>query len=369
MKKEEVMVLLNQIFVVTLLLCCSCATARAQDNKPLKIGVVLCLTGACQQTGTSSLNGLQLAREEINARGGILQRKVELVVQDSREMESAAHAVSAYRQLRLDPDISLFVGPSWSIGGLAVAPIVARDPVAMIATTIGLEKFNEAGNNIFNLWPHDSVATKALAKFALDKGWKRAAIISNSHPWESTLAGVFREEYKRLGGVESLFVEVQNASTDMRMVALKVKASKPDVVFMTNYADLGITAWALRDVRVDAATMTILLEDKQIEVAQGSLEGLIFCNYEDSTKDFVDRYLARFKISPDLGADTGYDALYLYKDAIERARSFDPKVLQGALLATELPGASGLIRFDQKGGVIKSPIFRQLRGVERARLQ
>ncbi len=284
-------------------------------------------------------------------------------------MESAAHAVSAYRQLRLNPDISLFVGPSWSIGGLAVAPIAARDPVIVTGTTIGLEKFNEAGDNVFNLWPHDSVATKALAKLALDKGWKRAAIISNTHPWESAMASVFRDEYKRLGGVESFFVESQNGTADMKTIALKAKASKPDLIFMTNYPELGITGKALRQVGIDAAKMTILVEDPQIEVARGSLEGLLFATYEDSTKDFVERFRARFGASPDLGADTGYDALYLYKDAIERAKSLDREAIKVAMLTTYLPGASGLIRFDRHGGVIKTPVFRQLKGTSRVPLQ
>jgi ABC-type branched-subunit amino acid transport system substrate-binding protein len=56
--------------------------------KPIKIGFVLCLSGGCQQTGTHALNGMMLARDEINSKGGILNRPVELVVQDSREVDS-----------------------------------------------------------------------------------------------------------------------------------------------------------------------------------------------------------------------------------------------------------------------------------------
>jgi branched-chain amino acid transport system substrate-binding protein len=124
------------------------------------------------ETGTNALRGVQLAQEQINKSGGILGRQIELVVQDTREMDSPANAVSAYRQLRLDSDIELFVGPSWTVGGLPVAPIAARDNVVVMAPSIGLEGFNEASDNLFNLWPHDSVATKALAQYAIDHGWK-----------------------------------------------------------------------------------------------------------------------------------------------------------------------------------------------------
>lgn len=339
--------------------------ASAED-KPLKVGVVLCLTGGCKQVGTHALNGLTLAREEINAQGGILGRRVELLVEDSRELESPSHAVSAYRHLRLNPDISLFVGPSWSVGGLPVAPIAARDPVILIAPTIGLEAFNEAGANIFNLWPHDSVTAKALASYAINKGWKSAAIISNSNPWESQLAQIFRDEYVRLGGTESDFFEFASSdTTPLRSVAGKIRRSKPDVIFMTNYSQLGLTGRALKEAQVEIPMMTPLLEDPQIEIANGALENILFAAYEDSATDFVDKYRKRFSISSDLGADTGYDILYVFKRAIEEAQSFEPKTLQNVILNTTLTGASGAIRFDSQGGIIKSPIFKRLKGTRR----
>jgi branched-chain amino acid transport system substrate-binding protein len=351
-----------------LLILAGPASLRA-ESVPLKIGVVLCLTGGCQATGTHALNGLMLARDEINATGGILNRRIELVVQDSRELESPSHAVSAYRQLRLNPEIALFVGPSWSIGGLAVAPIAARDPIVITAPTIGLEAFNEAGSNIFNLWPHDSVSTEALAAYAIEKGWRKAAVISNTNPWEAQLAKVFREEYQKRGGTETDFFEFSSAdNTNLRAVAAKMRRSQPDLIFMSNYTQLGLTGRALKELNVQSAMMTILLEDKQIEIANGSLEGLIFAAYEDSAQDFVAKYKSRFNLSPDLGADTGYDILYVYRDAIERAQSLDPNILKTTLLTIQRSGASGVIRFDSKGGVIKTPLFKQLRGSERVRL-
>jgi ABC-type branched-subunit amino acid transport system substrate-binding protein len=311
-----------------------------------------------------------LARDEINAQGGIFGRTIELVVQDSREVESPSHAVSAYRQLRLDPEISLFVGSSWSVGGLALAPIVARDPVIITAPTIGLETFNEAGDNIFNLWPHDTVSTKAIAAFAIQKGWRTAAVISNTLPWESELAQVFRDEYKRLGGVETDFFEFSGSdSLQFRTAAAKIRRSAPDLIFMTIYSQLGLAGRALKELNIKIPMATILLEDPQIEVANGSLEGIIFATYSDSAKDFVDRYRARFALTPDLGADTGYDVLYLYKDAIERAKGFDLNAIKRELLATQMQGASGPIKFDSKGGVVKTPIMKKLQGAERVRVE
>jgi ABC-type branched-subunit amino acid transport system substrate-binding protein len=110
------------------------------------------------------------------------------------------------------------------------------------------------------------------------------------------LARIFQEEYRRLGGVETDFVEHSSSdATPLRTAAAKIRSSKPDLVFMTNYSQL----------------------------------------------------------------------VYLYKNAIERVGSTDPLKLRDAILATEMTGASGPIRFDSKGGVIKTPIFKRLSGKSR----
>jgi branched-chain amino acid transport system substrate-binding protein len=345
-----------------------CSVLRAEGEtppaaSPIKVGVVLCLTGACKQTGVHALNGLMLARDEINSKGGIRNRPVELVVEDSREVESPSHAVSAYRRLRLDPEISLFVATSWSIGGLAVAPIAVRDPIVMISPSIGIETFNETGPNLFSLWPHDSVSTKALARYAIEKGWKRVAVISNTSTWQSRVAEVFRNEYKQLGGHETDFFEIASSDNNVRPLITKIKHSKPDFLFLTNYSQLGLTGRIASEVQLNVPKMTILLEDHQIDLAKGSLEGLIFAMYDDSSADFVKRYQTKYKVSPDLSADTGYDTLYIFKDAIERAQSFDPKRIQETLLTTDVRGASGRIQFDGEGGVVKTPLFKGLRRI------
>jgi hypothetical protein len=59
---------------------------------------------------------------------------------------------------------------------------------------------------------------------------------------------------------------------------------------------------------------------------------------------------------------------HILKDAIERSQSFDPKSIQEALLTTDVQGASGRIRFDSKGGVVKIPLFKTLHGIERVTL-
>lgn len=333
------------------------------ESPPLKIGVMLCLSGACAEVGSNSLNGIRLAQEEINATGGVLGRKIELVVQDTREMDSPKNAVSAYQSLRLDKEISLIIGPTWSVGGMPLAPIISKDPAVIVTSpSVGVEAFNETSDNIFNLWPHDSVATRALARYAIDQKWNHVAVLSNQFPWESSLAKVFREEYQRLGGKESVFIELTGTETDLRSSVARIKKAQPDALFMTNYTQLGLTGRTLRDLQLAVPMMTVLLEATQIALANGSLEGVLFAEYHSPAADFQERYKAKFKLAAGMSSDTGYDTLMVYRRAIETAQSLDHQVMIDTLLKTRYSGASGEVVFDSKGGVIKEPVIKFLQG-------
>ncbi len=350
-------------------LLAAASTVRAETPPDLKIGVLLCLSGACQESGTNALNGLRMAQEELNGMGGVLGRHVELVVQDTREMESPASAVSAYKQLRLDPSIKMFIGPTWSVGAMTLAPIIAHDTdVLIISPTVGVESFNESADNIFNVWPHDSVSTRGLAKYAIDHGLKRAAILSNFSPWESTQATIFREEYKKLGGEEAVFIEINATDSDLRPYAAKIKNAKPDLVFASNYTQLHLVGKAFSQIKFPVQLMTILLEDTVVKNAAGTLDGIIYAAYEPATLPFTRRYRQKYGASPGMGSDTGYDALMVLAHISINANSTEPEKNRLLLFRLTHDGASGVIRFDEKGGVVKSPLFMKLTGDQRERL-
>lgn len=344
------------------------APCSADEWKNVKVGVMLCLSGPCQEVGTNALNGIRLASDELNQMGGILNRPVEIVVQDTREMLSPANAVSAYKQLRLDPLIKLFIGPTWSVGGLPLAPIIAKEPeVIAMSPTLGVEAFNEAGDNIFNVWPHDSVSTKSLAKYAVDHGWKRAAVLSALEPWGATQAAIFREEYKRLGGTETVFIEVNTTETNLRPYALKIKNSSPDVIFTTNYNQLDLVGKAFAEIKSPTQLMTILLENTVVKNAAGTLNGILYAAYDPATPAFFRNYQKKYSVEPGIGSDTGYDALMVLAHGVVNAAELDVGKIRSALVRMRHDGASGEIRFDSKGGVIKTPHIMKLSGEERVR--
>ena len=144
---------------------------------------MLCLTGDCAPWGTSGLKGVELAVGELNEKGGLLGRPIEVAVQDSRDTVPS-YSVTAFQKMAQEPELHFIVGPTWTAGGMPIAPLIARKPdLIVISPSVGVKEFNETADNIFNVWPHDEAATRAMARYAANKGWKKAAVFGSEDPF------------------------------------------------------------------------------------------------------------------------------------------------------------------------------------------
>lgn len=339
------------------------AWSKQTPSETIKIGVLLCLTGACADWGENSLQGIELAIEEINGAGGVLGRQLEAVVQNSNEM-TVAQAVSGYQQM-VTQGIPYIIGPSWTPAGLAIAPIAAKDSVIITSPSLGVKEFNETADNIFNLWPHDEIATRRLAQFAIGKGWKQAALFSSTQAWDQTQGNIFADEFKRLGGIITIRVEPHENTRDLRTEAVKIKNSNPDVIMYTNFTHLGLAAKELKRLGYSGHTLSILMDKNRVEVAEGGLEGTIYAQYPESSKTFREAFERKYKKQPDTTSDTAYDVVYFYARGMSGAGTTDIAELKKQLNALkEFSGASGNFAFDGKGGVKKEPVLWVVKGGE-----
>lgn len=345
---------------------CLALTSRTlfADQKDWTIGVMVCLSGECAESGSNSMKGIELAVEEINKTGGVLGRKLVIKAEDTDEGKSSGvGAVTAFRKLIEDPEIKFIVGPSWTPGGLSVAPLAAKRPdVIVTSPSLGVADFNEAGDNIFNLWPHDRYATRFLADFAYKKGWKKVAIFSSQQPWEHLQGNTFAEEFKELGGDVAVKLDPLPTVADLRSECLRIRAAQPDAVFLSNYTQMGVAAKQLRLVGYQGPFFAILMSDSRVKIAKGALEGAVYAGYPEPASQFASSFKERFSESPGIGADTSYDTVKLYADAVKAAGSLSVDTVKAQLLKMKLEGASGTIEFDEFGGVRKDPVLYQIVG-------
>lgn len=355
--------------VSTLLLFCT-SVVSADNKLPIKLGALLCLSGECAEIGTNSLRGAQLAVDELNESGGVLNRELEIISQDSLEFSSGANALKGYQSLKSRGDINYFIGPTWTVGALPLAPIVSADSTVLITSpSVGVATFNEAGPNVFNLWPHDSAATQALAELAIKQGWKKAVVFSNQNPWEHVQAESFKQQYSQLGGAVIEYIEPLASDSDLKVYALRAVRAKPDVIFFSNYTQVHIAARELRSIGYQGAKLLILLDETRLKGSQGALEGAIVAEVASPTKQFVQAYQDTYGERPGIAADTGYDIVKMYAEAIRESGTTEVQSVQNALQSITTTGASGAIRFDKDGGVTKSPVFREVKGDRKVEMQ
>ncbi len=358
---------LSKVFAVVLVFVV--APVCAAEENELHVGVMLCLTGDCAEWGTNGLNGVELAAEELNARGGILGEKVRLVVEDSRDT-SPSVSVSAYRKITEDRDIRYIVGPTWTVGGMPIAPLIAKNQdLVVMSPSVGVKEFNEASSNIFNDWPHDEVATRAIAKYAFERGWKKAAIFGSQDPFYVTQTNIFASEFTRRGGIITLKEEPLPASRELKAEALRIKTADPDFVVFTNY-QADVMAKELAAIKYSKPILAIQMERNRVREAGGTLEGVVFAMYENPAPNFVENFRKKFGAEPGVSADTAYDALMVYAKAAQAAGSTEPKKVRQTLLGIKnFQGASGTFSFNENGSVDKAPILWRVKGMEYERVK
>ena len=328
-----------------------------------KIGLPVCLTTGCANYGEQSVKGAQLAVEEINANGGVLGEKIAIVVEDTAEGTSAAHAVTAYKKLRDDSDIKYFVGPNWTPAGLAIAPIAAKEDVIITSPTLGVKEFSAAGDNIFNLYGPDETAARSLAQLAIAKGWKTVAIFSSQQPWDAAQAAFFEDEYKSLGGVIVSKQEPLPTVSDLKIEALKIVSSKPDVIFYSNTG--GHFSVSIREVKrlsYKGPQIVLGIDEKLLIEAKGAADGVISCRMAEPTQAFKDMFFAKYNMLAERPSAITYDTLKLYAETVSKAGSFDVKKVIPVFKNTKYVGMAGAFEFNEIGDAVRKPILIQAKG-------
>jgi branched-chain amino acid transport system substrate-binding protein len=349
---------LLKTFLISLLIPLTCSTSYGEEKDTVKIGVLLCQTGNCADWGLSALKGAQLATEQINAAGGVLSKKVELIVEDSADSISGAKSVSAFQSL-LAKNLNYYIGPSWSPAALAIAPIAAkRNDVILITPSASAREFSRSATHMFNLRPPEELATRSLARYAYNQGKRRAAIFSSQQPAESTQGRIFEDEFKKLGGEVAIRIEAIPTQTELKTEALKITSSLPDVIFLMNYNQIETGIKDLNNLGYRGMRMAISLDDARIAGAHGLFEGLIVGRAAEPTEEFRNAFKRRFGEASGLSAEGGYDAVMSLAQAINDTGNAETiSKVRDNLHHGKYSGAIGSFTFDDSREVVQAPVL------------
>jgi branched-chain amino acid transport system substrate-binding protein len=329
----------------------------------IKIGMLYNMTGAQASLDAPSANGAKLAAKELNAAGGVLGKKIELVAFDGKT--DAATIGNAATQLAQTDKVVAMFGFSDSDMTMAAAPIAAKAGVVFVTSGATSPKLpDQVPDYLYLACFGDNVQAAAAAEYAVDamKAKTVYLLIDKGMEYTLLLGKYFKERFVEMGGKVVLEDNYQTGDKDFSAQVTKLKGlkAKPDLLFISSGPDdVGTIVKQVRDAGVMSPIMggdgydTPLLA----EVAGAGSENVYFTTHSlmdadlgtGSVKKFIAAYQAEYKNPPENAfAGLGYDTVKLLADAIKRAGSADPKAIRAALQATkDLAGVTGAITYQE----------------------
>ncbi len=352
---------------ITLLL----VSCTAKDNT-IRIGVFNSLTGGTATFGISSTQGIQMAADEWNARGGLLGKQIELIVEDDQSKPDEA-ALAVTKLINQNRVVGI-LGEVASSRTLAGAPIAQKAGVPLITPASTNPKVTQVGDFIFRVCYVDSFQGVVCARFATQKlGLKRLAILKDiKNDYSVGLAEYFKQNAIELGAEIVSEQSYSEGDTDFRAQITSMKASNPEGIFIPGYyTEAGLIAKQVREQNITAVLIGGDGWDspRTPEIGGEAIEGAFFCNHysaDDTSfavRAFVDKYKGIHGYVPDAMAPLSYDAASLMFTAIQKAGTTEGRAVRDAIAqTTDFPGICGNVTIDSERNARKSAVMIEIKG-------
>jgi len=328
------------------------STADAGGGEIL-VGEYGSLTGSEATFGQSTHNAIMLAVDEINAGGGVNNRKIRVLTED--DQSKAEEAANAVTKLISQNNVVAVLGEVASSNSLAAAPICQSNKVPMISPSSTNPSVTQKGDYIFRMCFLDDYQGQSMARYLYNTVGTRkvAVLIDNKSDYSTGLAKFFSDAFAGLGGKIVATQSYAKGDSDFRSQLTAIKTANPDLIYVPGYYnDIGQIAIQTRDLGMN---MPLAGGDgwespKLIEIGGKALEGCFYSNHyfpgdpNPTVRDFVEKYRQRYSATPDALAALAYDTARVLADAMKRAGKTDGPALREAIGATKgFNGVTGTI--------------------------
>jgi len=335
-----------------------------EGAETIKIGVTQPLTGVVAASGNYVAQGARIAESLLNAKGGILGKKVELIVEDNKS--NPVEAVATAEKLIVRDKVPVLMGAWSSTYTLAVMPKLMEYSVPMVVETSSSGKITTSGNPwIFRISPTSAMEAVAMAPHVKKFNVKKADFLSVNNDWGRGAADEFAKMLQkqgiRIGTRETMDAKAQDLSAQLA----KIKASGGDTLFLTTGVEqITLVLKQAKEQRLAHKIITTggsSSPDQLIEQAGAAAEGsyhiLFFAPwfpeaapYPALAKEFVAEWKKRgYNFAGLTEGFRGYDGIMTIAAAITKAGKADAKSIQKALWDVQVQGVNGPIKFMKEG--------------------
>jgi branched-chain amino acid transport system substrate-binding protein len=342
----------------------SAGLASQASAQTIKIGVNEPLTGPFAASGTYVVNGAKIAADEINSKGGLLGKKIELIIEDNKSNSTEAAAVA--EKLITRDKVPAIMGAWGSSLTLAVMPKLMEYKVPMVVETSSSGKITTTGNTyIFRISPPSAIEAAAFKSIMPKLHMKKVDVLVINNDWGRGAAEDFGKVLKGEGVNVGLVETMDQAAQDMTAQLSKIKGTDSDTIMITTAveqltlvlkqaASLGIKK---RIVTTGGSQNPDQLIDQAGAAASGTFHLTTFAPwYPDKTPDpaatkyFLSEWKKRgFQFAGATESFRGYDGIRTIAKAIEKAGKAEPEAIRAALWQVDFTGLNGKIKFQKQG--------------------
>lgn len=314
--------------------------AFAQDS--IKIGLIVDRVGFAKAWSEPITQGAQYAARELNAKGGVLGRKIELLIEDDQSKPE----LSALAARKLEgAGVSFILSLTHTVAALQAQTVTVETKTPHLAPSLTVDTLTTQINNP-NFWqtgPLASTQIATLLSYARHKNYKRVALVSDNSAISQATAKAFKAEFDK-NGIQVVADEIlpsgaQSADAQMQ----KVRAANPEAIFLATlltpenllvlryYRSLGMKTPLIGNYNLSVPVY--------MSVAKGLLDGLVFVDAWDPAKPQVKQFIADY--AREMGTEPyntmgfGYDGVMMAADAMRRAGSTDKEKVRHAMQATK----------------------------------
>ncbi|MBE1591605.1 ABC transporter substrate-binding protein [Nonomuraea angiospora] len=347
----------------------------AQD--PIKVGLIVSLTGNYTPLGSEDKKAVELAVEQVNAQGGLLGRKVELVTRDDKTAPD--QGIVAYNQIK--GDIDVLIGPVFSNSALAVEPLAQRDKMPYLSLAPAQEQVEPIKSYIFVTPALSSMYAERYLQYLQAKGIKTIAVA-----WDSKSAYSVSGHKSMIALAPKYGVKVavdepyETTTSDFSPLFTHVRDSAAEALVFWGSGAPGVTA-AKQYVASGLKTPLFLTASQAsklwLEPMGGAAEGMtvqsaigVVGEYlpDGKQKQVIEQmakpYQQKHGYPPPQFAQDGYSASLLLFEAIKKANSTDQAKVQQALETMDLVTPNGRFRYSPTDHSGLSPEFISVNTVQ-----
>ncbi|MBF0507289.1 MAG: branched-chain amino acid ABC transporter substrate-binding protein [Nitrospirae bacterium] len=336
-------------------------TGCSKKENTIKLAIVAQMTGAQAKIGSDFKNGGGIAAEEWNAKGGVLGKKVEIILGD--DQADPKQAVEVANKL-VNEGVAGIVGHYNSSCSIPASDVYNRANITMITPASTNPLVTERGyRNVLRICGRDDQQGKVAADFASKRlAIKRVAIIHDKTTYGQGLADEFRKNLGR--GIEVVYAGgITIGDKDFKPVLTSIKDKKPDLIYFGGiYPETGLLVKQAREVELMAPFMSGdgSIDPKFVEIAGSkSAEGTYLTFSPDpknipAARGFMEKYAAKYG---EMGPYSiyAYEAANILLTAIQAAGTTDGRAVMEKIHSMEFNGSLGKIKFTEKGDVAQSP--------------